>query len=204
MKLLEMNKVLCLSPHPDDIEISMAGTMLRCSGTQFTSIVCSIGSKGNPTSSHNRFKECENFWKGVGNVDLRLLGIYIADQPIREWITVIEKTFDDDFQGVFIPTSVDSHQEHLIINKVGFALARARKISVIEYRSPSTMSSWYPNLFVDIKETEKDKTLRMKAIVSQNKKYTSEEYLNASHIHLPSFKRNFRPVEQFKILEHSI
>jgi LmbE family N-acetylglucosaminyl deacetylase len=193
-----------LSPHPDDIEISMAGMMLRCSDTQFTSIVCSIGSKGNPTSSHNRFKECENFWRGVNNVDLRLLGIYIADQPIREWITVIESTFGDNFQGVLIPTSTDSHQEHLIINKVGLALARARKISVIEYRSPSTMSSWYPNLFVDIKETEEDKILRMKTIVSQNKKYTNEKYLKASHIHLPSFKKDYHPVEQFKILEHSI
>ncbi len=204
MKLLGMNRVLCLSPHPDDIEISMAGTMLRCSDTQFVSVVCSIKSKDNPTSSHDRLKECENFWRGVDNVDLRPLGIFTVDQPIREWITEIENTFGDGFQGVLIPTSVDSHQEHLVINKVGLSLARARKISVIEYRSPSTMSSWYPNLFVDIEETEEDKILRMKAIVSQNKKYTTKKYLKASHIHLPSFKKNYHPVEQFKILEHSI
>ena len=103
-----------------------------------------------------------------------------------------------------MPTAIDSHQEHQIINKVGLALARARKISVLEYRSPSTIDSWYPNLFVDIKETEEEKISRMKTIVSQNKMYTGKEYLKASHIHLPSYKKNYRPVEQFKILEHTI
>ncbi len=204
MKLLDMDTVLCLSPHPDDIEISAAGTILRCADTHFVSVMCSIGSRGDITSHPDRLKECEKFWKNINNISLELLGTFITDQTISELITSIENTFGEDFQGILIPTSIDSHQEHQIINKVGLALARARKISVLEYRSPSTMDSWYPNLFVDIEETEKDKISRMKTIVSQNKNYTNEVYLKASHIHLPSFKKNYHPVEQFKILEHSI
>lgn len=204
MKFLGMGKVLCLSPHPDDIEISAAGTILRCANTHFISVICSIGSRGDNTSHSDRLEECRKFWKDINNISIKLIGTFITDQTISELITSIEDIFGDDFQGILIPTSIDSHQEHLIINKVGLALARARKISVLEYRSPSTMDSWYPNLFVDIKETEEDKILRMKTIVSQNKMYTGEEYLKASHIHLPSYKKNYRPVEQFKILEHSI
>jgi LmbE family N-acetylglucosaminyl deacetylase len=204
MKLLGMDKILCLSPHPDDIEISAAGTILRYPDTHFISVICSIGSRGDPTSKYYRFKECEKFWEGIDNVSLKLVGTFITDQTISELITSIEDIYAGDFDGVLMPTAIDSHQEHLIINKVGLALARARKISLIEYRSPSTMDSWYPNLFVDIKETEEDKITRMKTIVSQNKNYTNEIYLKASHMHLPSFKKTFHPVEQFKILEHSI
>jgi hypothetical protein len=35
MKLLGFNKVLCLSPHPDDVEYSMLGTILKYTDTQF-------------------------------------------------------------------------------------------------------------------------------------------------------------------------
>jgi LmbE family N-acetylglucosaminyl deacetylase len=204
MKFLDMDTVLCLSPHPDDIELSAAGTILRFLDTHFISVICSIGSRGDNTSDYNRFKECKKFWQGVDNISIKLVGTFITDQTISELITSIEDIFGGDFQGILVPTYIDSHQEHQIINKVGLALARARKMSVLEYRSPSTMDSWYPNLFVDIKETEEDKILRMKTIVSQNKMYTKEEYLKASHIHLPSYRKNYRPVEQFKILEHSI
>lgn len=204
MKFLDMDRVLCLSPHPDDIELSAAGTILRCEDTHFISVICSIGSRGDSTSDYNRFKECKQFWEGTSNISIKLVGNFITDQTISELITSIEDIFGDDFEGILMPTAIDSHQEHQIINKVGLALARARKISVLEYRSPSTIDSWYPNLFVDIKETEEEKISRMKTIVSQNKMYTGKEYLKASHIHLPSYKKNYRPVEQFKILEHTI
>ena len=35
MKLFNFNKVLCLSPHPDDVEYSMLGTIMKYSDTQF-------------------------------------------------------------------------------------------------------------------------------------------------------------------------
>ena len=204
MKFLGIDRVLCLSPHPDDIELSAAGTILRCEDTYFISVICSIGSRGDSTSDYNRFKECKQFWESTNNVSIKLVGNFITDQTISELITSIEDIFSDDFEGILIPTAIDSHQEHQVINQVGLALARSRKMSIIEYRSPSTIDSWYPNLFVDIKETEEDKIARMKTIVSQNKMYTKEEYLKASHIHLPSYRKNYRPVEQFKILEHTI
>ena len=34
-KFLNFNKVLCLSPHPDDVEYSMLGTILKYNGTKF-------------------------------------------------------------------------------------------------------------------------------------------------------------------------
>ena len=39
MKLLQFNKVLCLSPHPDDVEYSMSATIKKFQDTQFDLIV---------------------------------------------------------------------------------------------------------------------------------------------------------------------
>jgi LmbE family N-acetylglucosaminyl deacetylase len=204
MKLLNMNKVLCLSPHPDDTEISVAGTILQCKDTHFVSVVCSIGSKGDITAHPDRFEECRAFWEDIKNIELKLLGKFLTDQTEDEWITLIEQIYKEDFEGILIPASLDSHQEHVLINRVGLALARNRRISILEYLSPSTLDSWHPNLFIDIKEAEHEKILRMQNIVSQDKKYLTRDYIKASHIHLQSYKKSCSPVEQFKILEHTV
>ena len=56
MKFLNFNKVLCLSPHPDDVEYSMLGTVMKHSDTQFD-ILCMTkgGAKGfDKTNGNNR------------------------------------------------------------------------------------------------------------------------------------------------------
>ena len=35
MRLFNFNRVLCLSPHPDDVEYSMLGTIMKYSNTKF-------------------------------------------------------------------------------------------------------------------------------------------------------------------------
>ena len=39
MKLLNYDKVLCLSPHPDDVEYGMLGTICKYKDTQFEIVV---------------------------------------------------------------------------------------------------------------------------------------------------------------------
>ena len=47
MKFLNFNRVLCLSPHPDDVEYSMLGTIIKHSSTTFD-VLCLTkgGAKG--------------------------------------------------------------------------------------------------------------------------------------------------------------
>ena len=65
MKFLNNNKVLCLSPHPDDIEYSMLGSMMLYNETQFD-VLCLTegGAKGyDPTNNENRRNELINLYK---------------------------------------------------------------------------------------------------------------------------------------------
>jgi len=62
MKLLGFDKVLCISPHPDDVEFSMLATILKYTNTIFD-VLCLTkgGAKGfDPTNQLNRRNEVIN------------------------------------------------------------------------------------------------------------------------------------------------
>ena len=63
MKLLGFNNVLCISPHPDDVEYSMLGTILKNSETNFYLLQLAQGGDCDQTTGESRLKEVENVWK---------------------------------------------------------------------------------------------------------------------------------------------
>ena len=62
MKFLGFNRVLCLSPHPDDIEYSMGGTIIRHSNTQFDILCLTQGGDYDVTTDNSRLNEARNSW----------------------------------------------------------------------------------------------------------------------------------------------
>jgi LmbE family N-acetylglucosaminyl deacetylase len=55
MKLLQFNKVLCLSPHPDDVEYSMSATIKKFCNTQFD-VLCLTKGTSTDLRSLSMFK----------------------------------------------------------------------------------------------------------------------------------------------------
>lgn len=62
MKLLNFNKVLCISPHPDDVEYSMLGSIIKYSDTQFHLFQVSQGGDCDETTGRHRLEEVSNVW----------------------------------------------------------------------------------------------------------------------------------------------
>ena len=60
MKFLNFNKVLCLSPHPDDVEYSMGGTVIKHTDTHFDILCLTQGGDCDETTSSSRLKEVKN------------------------------------------------------------------------------------------------------------------------------------------------
>ena len=54
--------VMAIGAHPDDIELSMSGTIFKYSETSFDILCLTSGSKGDSTSSYKRIDEVKNFW----------------------------------------------------------------------------------------------------------------------------------------------
>ena len=217
MKLLNFKNVLCLSPHPDDVEISMSGSILKCKDTFFNICYLSNGTKSDPTSKLNRFDEGKDFWrkeykdKNTGGIDLSMYNclnvnleqylFFIGDMSEDVMIQQIEMNYQiDDYDAIFIPAEFDTHFEHRIVNSIGKALVRNNKISLIEYKSGSVTEEWIPNMFIDVSEQIEEKLKRLKCFKSQKKDYLDDDYLFVFHEHLQSRRKVIAYVEQFKII----
>lgn len=201
MQLLNFDSVVLLSPHPDDIEVSMGGTIMKYQDTFFNSIVFSTGSVHDPVANDDRWKECDAYWKDLdNNLKQYFLAPLLDMYSEEEWINLLEERFDfREYQALFLPPNLDTHYEHRFVNLIGMALTRNIPISVIEYRAISAMDTWIPNMFIETSEFVKEKVKRLVNFRSQNKSYFKPKYMQAFHSHINSVKKHIDVTEQFKI-----
>ena len=209
MRLFNFNRVLCLSPHPDDVEYSMLGTIMKYEDTTFD-VLClsSGGAKGfDVTNEQDRRKEVENLWKRSRCKNVNVLFSdcdYLEDKTEPEWINHIENLFMKftDYDCLMIPPEKDSMYEHRFVNKFGDALVRKDAISLVEYNTVSTLNTWKPNVFTDISSFYNKKIKALNEFESQNgKSYFTKDTLDSFHSNFQCRKRGKKMVEQFKILE---
>lgn len=209
MKLLNFDKVLCISPHPDDSEAGFLGTILKNYETKFDIICLSKGGakKYDKTNKLDRVSEINKIWNELNckNVTFNKAKYkYIQDADESNWINYIEKTFfkKNKYDCVLIPTNEDSNFEHRFISNFGLALCRFSPVCVIEYQTLSTLNSWTPNFFVDIKDKYLIKLKSLSYIKSQkDKPYFTKESLLSFHTNFQCSKKGLNKVEKFKILE---
>ena len=209
MKFLNFNKVLCLSPHPDDVEYSMGGSIIKSKETHFDVLCLTKGGDFDPSTKTNRFEEITKFWKdtNANNVTQKFSPYeMIKDIGMDEWIHYIEVEFmGNGYDCIFTPSQLDSHFEHEFVSKFGYALIRCHSTSLIEYCSPSTLETWIPNLFVDVSGVYKTKASALKKFKSQlHRKYFDKSVIDGFHIHFPQSKKEMGKVEKFKIQQHII
>ena len=152
MKLLNYNKVLCLSVHPDDVEYGMLGTIMKYKDTRFDVVVLSEGGDFDKSTAKERQDECRKVWENIDNLNgLFIESEFIKDKDEDEWVNVLENKFDISSYDCIITTSPsDSHFEHRIVSNFTYALVRRNKCGIIQYKSPSTLDTWIPNFFVDL------------------------------------------------------
>jgi LmbE family N-acetylglucosaminyl deacetylase len=203
-KFLGFNKVLCLSPHPDDVEYSMSGTIMKYNGTHFDVVTLTNGGDFDKTNSQPRTNEVTNFWDSIDNVSLQF-GINNSFKHMDEaaWINYIETNYLFNHEAILLTSEHDSHFEHRLLSKFGYALTRVKPISLIEYMSPSTQRTWQPNLFINIKEQYKQKEHRLELFKSQqNRSYFQKEQIKGFHTEFQCSKKNIMLTEQFNIKQY--
>ena len=203
MKFLNSKKVLCVGAHPDDVEYGMAGTFSKCTDTDFIVLVMSDGGDFDKTTTYeDRIEENKNVWDVFENVN----GIvnnqdFVKNQSEDEMINFIETTFNG-FDLVVTAPQQDSHFEHRMINNLGPALCRRSPITLVEYRTPSTLDSWSPNTFTNITEYFNEKQKQLMLFKSQKDRwYFQEDLLKSFHSNFQSYKKGIKYVEKFKTVQ---
>lgn len=201
-KFLNANKVLCLSPHPDDIEYGALGIMYKFYDTKFDIITISIGGKFDTSSGQRRFSECQSIYHQLPNIHGEfLLDDHTINFGYDELVHKIETKYDiSKYDLILLPPDEDTHHDHKKINVVGMALTRKEKCGIIDYRTPSTLDTWVPNYFVDISEQLDSKIEQLHKFKTQSKHlYFTTELIRNFHTNYQSSRRGMGYVEMFKI-----
>ena len=203
MKFLGFDNVLCLSPHPDDVEYSMLGSINKYKNTHFDIYCMSKGGDFDKSTCEGRWSENEKVWITFKNVSLHFSDYsFIKNHPEDHWVHEIETRFlnKKNYDCIFVPTYIDSHFEHKIVNNLAPALSRNKPLSIVEYKTPSTLDEWTPNLFSEITPFYLTKLGLLKLFESQRGKwYFEEDVLLSFHSNYPCHKRGLEKVESFKI-----
>lgn len=197
------SKVIALSPHPDDVEFSASGMMMKMSYIDFINITLSSGGDfDNTTRNNSRLDEVSEFWKNIDNVSNLNLNIkHIKNLFEDELVNKIENLVDtSQVNFILTPPYEDTHFEHRIINHVAYGISRKNKLGLIEYQTPSTKKTWVPNLTIDVTEFYDTKCTRLKAFKSQKERhYFNDDVMNNFHKDFNALKRGIEFVEQYKI-----
>ncbi len=204
MKLLNFNKVLCLSPHPDDVEYSMSGTISKFNETQFDILTLTNGTATDTSTSTYRQTEVSKFWSLMNCLNANIL---TSDQSQFEtitsaqWVTYLDKIIANGYDAIFTTSNKDAHQEHIFVNSLVPALTRNKPISIIEYKSPSTLHSWIPNYFIHLESeyTSKLNSLRTAFTSQIDSVYFNTNMIELFHTDYNCNKRLKSLTEQFNI-----
>jgi LmbE family N-acetylglucosaminyl deacetylase len=95
----------------------------------------------------------------------------------------------------------DSHFEHVLISSFAAPLSRSNPYSIIQYRSPSTLEKWIPNLFVSLKEFYYIKKKMLNQFKSQiHRPYFSDDVVHGFHTNFQCMKKGKGFVESYKII----
>jgi len=193
--MLNIKTALCLSPHVDDVEYGMAGTILKYEDARFDVLEMIPANEA-------RCLEARRFWDSTPNCNLMFSDLnFEHGVREREWIKYLGEFLDlDVYAAVFVPPMEDSHFEHRLSNQIGMSLMRANTANIIEYRTPSTLNTWSPNLFVDVDTTYQEKAQRLAIFESQRHcSYFSSSCIEAFHRNFQCMKRGLPLVESFRV-----
>ena len=176
LKMVEKNKILFISPHTDDIELSCGGTLSRFleEGKEICVVAFSTA-KANQQEFDNSMELL-----GVKNYQLYNYQFRIFKeqrQAILDDLIRIRDEFQPDI--VFLPAENDTHQDHEVIFQEGFRAFK--KSSILGYQQTWNQRKVHLEFFIPLEERHINKKIKATNCYSsqQQRFYSSPEYLKS-------------------------
>ena len=185
--------ILALSPHADDVEIAMGGTIAKFASeghnvTIITAILPKENVNGNIDDfmSNNRRKEQEKAAKILGaNLEILNLDPYDFNYN-RKYVKLFDqkiKSYSPDI--IFSCWEHDTHQDHKNLANIFFAATRKNNISINMYETmlPGGLNTYTfnPQYFVNISKyiDVKIKALKAYKSIFEKKKNNYSKYFDS-------------------------
>lgn len=197
--ILEIRKILCVQPHPDDNEVGAAGTLLELAkrGCEIVYVTVTDGRAGAPdettqpqelVETRKREKEAAGRIVGVSrHIDLGFpdAGSYSKEQVVARLMPILRAERLDMVMTVDPWMPYESHPDHI---KTGGAVAEAvlfadNKVLFKDSGSPFSVpqvafyGTSYPNTFVEITEHWERK---IQAILAHDSQFNNGEWAMVS------------------------
>jgi len=145
-------KILLLCPHPDDIEFSMGGYLLKLRRNRKNKIAIALFSHCDILDEFNKsleFLRLDPTIKHGGEL-AEVRKFHKIRQDILDSMILLRDKLKPDI--VFCPSMEDTHQDHQVIAQEAF---RAFKFTtLIGYIQPHNLTEIRPNFFVELTEDE--------------------------------------------------
>lgn len=183
-----MEKILVITPHPDDEVLGCGGTIAKYSQEGDEVYLCIVTRAYTPDWSEefikNRQKEVERAKEILG-----VRKIYFLDYPSLKIDTIPQKELSEAIfkiikevnpETLFVPHRGDVRKDHSLTFEASLIASRPINSPIIRIISYETLSEsewgnpaepFVPNLYVDISKTFKRKIEAMKAYQSELKEF---------------------------------
>ena len=198
-----MKNILAIGAHPDDIEISCLGYLLKQNKENKSKVfvfILSSGSLYDYTSGLKRIKESREALACIKNLNFN----YIGNKGIK--ISDYEK-ISNKIRKLILSTSIneilvhdpnDTNQEHRLVYDIVKTATRRLSINLIRYRSMSYSNNFKANLYVDIKNYIITKKKSLKLHKSQQfHEYFKDKYIDSFHNSFFAYNRGIPESEVF-------
>jgi len=152
---MQFKSILAIGAHPDDIEFSCFGFLLKQQkkGSNIHVFIASPDSRSDGSQDKERMQESINSFSLIPNCILKFRHtnkILVEDyEELSDQIRNI--VLENNIDLVLIHSAKDeTHQEHRLLHDITMSALRRLPISIIEYRSPSIYNGFKSNYIVDI------------------------------------------------------
>ena len=200
--------VLCVSPHPDDVEFSMGNYVRQHTHLNFHIMAMSYdGAGGHVPDVDARHAEMVRFWDAFscGNVVLTFNKGLIKQEDDSMWVRMIEDYVKEhEITHIFTTPEQDAHWEHRYVRRMVTSATRDTQTTIVEYKCASTHKDWIPNYFWEV--IDEDLQLKHDALwstmVTQRKaRYFLPDVFRDFHVDDHQSRKGIMLSEQFKIVE---
>jgi len=206
--MINLRRILLLSPHADDAEFGAGGAIVRFieEGKEVFHTTFSLAEKSVPEGLPKNIleKECKQATKTLGISENNL---FIYKFPVRDFPQFRQKilehlvTLRDKLQPdlVLLPSLKDIHQDHRTVAEEG---VRAFKYnSILSYELPRNLFSSQSLLFMNLKEIHLDKKVEAISCYQSQK---HRNYANRDYVHalarIRGIQNNTQYAEAFEVV----